>query len=99
MRLEVAHFEISDIKLVIVFVDPALVENTTALDQQRICGALETCAARQNLRGAVVPVWQDRYGRTQFIASAEQHPFFQVTAFSQLKAQVNSAVDCDLTNL
>ena len=91
MKLEVAHLDIDDVLMVIVFVDPG---HASAEFMRK----LEACVAGNNLRGTVVPVWQDGFGRTQFIASAEQHPFFQITGYSQLRAQVNSTLDCDLAS-
>jgi hypothetical protein len=84
----VAHLNIQDVELVIVFVDQA------SREKREIYAALFDCAKRAGLSGTVVAVWQDEFGRTRFIAPPEQHPFFKVTGYGQLYAQVNSKIEC-----
>ena len=45
--------------------------------------------AREDLAGELAVVWEDAQGRTRFIAPPQQHPFFQVVNYGQLRAQVN----------
>lgn len=84
----VACLNIQDVELVVVFVDHA------SKHKREIYAALHGCAQRAGLNGNVVAVWRDEYGRTRFIAPPEQHPFFQVTGYDQLYAQVNSKLEC-----
>jgi hypothetical protein len=84
----VAHLNVQDVELVIVFVDQS------AREKREIYAALLGCAKRAGLNGTVVALWQDEFGRTRFIAPPEQHPFFQVTGYDQLYAQVNSKIEC-----
>ena len=37
-------------------------------------------------------LWEDPQGRTRFIAPPQQHPFFQVVNYGQLRAQVNGTI-------
>jgi hypothetical protein len=37
-------------------------------------------------------VWEDPQGRTRFIAPPQQHPFFQLVNYGQLRAQVNGTI-------
>lgn len=78
----VARLNIQDVDLVVVFVDDAL------QPKQELYKAL-SLSTESNL----VLVWQDRFGRTMFIAPPEQHPFLQVVGYDQLRAQVNAKLD------
>jgi hypothetical protein len=84
----VACLNIQDVELVVVFVDDASGE------KRDIYASLHGCAKRAGLSGSIVAVWQDEFGRTRFIAPPEQHPFFQVTGYDQLYAQINSKLEC-----
>jgi len=84
----VACLNIQDVELVVVFVDHA------SKDKRELYDALPGCTKRAGLSGNVVAVWQDEFGRTRFIAPPEQHPFFRVTGYDQLYAQVNSRLEC-----
>jgi hypothetical protein len=55
--------------------------------------ALQDAASQQGILADVAAVWEDHAGRTRFIAPAQQHPFFQVMNYSQLRAQVNGALE------
>jgi len=88
----VACLNIQDVDLVVVFVDQA--SPHTSKNKRDIYAALHGSAQRAGLNGNVVAVWQDEFGRTRFIAPPEQHPFFQVTGYHQLYAQVNSKLEC-----
>jgi hypothetical protein len=84
----VAHLDVEDVQLVIVFVDQC------SREKHGIYATLHGCATRAGLSGTVVAVWQDEFGRTRFIAPPEQHPFFRITGYDQLYAQVNSKIEC-----
>ncbi len=64
--------------------------DTGTLEQKRLRhAALQDCAVRAGLAGTVAVVWQDTQGRTRFLAPPEQHAFFQIVSYAQLRAQVN----------
>ena len=54
--------------------------------------AVRAAAADQGFRGTVAVVWEDAMGRARFIAEPQQHPFFQVMNYCQLRAQVNGTL-------
>jgi len=83
-RFEIAHLNLQDVKVVVVFVDGAL-------DAQAYVD-LQQAAVKAGLDGKVVAVWPDEFGRTRFIASPEQHAFFQIVDYDQLRAQINGTL-------
>ena len=91
---QVAQFAIQDVELVVVFLDPDLDRNALPRQRQDLYRALRACASQAGRTGEVVAVWQDEFGRTRFIAPAEQHPFLQVVRYDQLYAQVNGTLAC-----
>jgi hypothetical protein len=82
LSFPVARLHIQDVDLVVVFIDDAVPR------KHEIYTALNLPAGNK-----IVVVWQDRFGRTMFIAPPEQHPFLQVAGYDQLRAQVNSKLD------
>jgi hypothetical protein len=84
--LEIARLNIHDVKVLIVFVEGA----PTPAEYEM----LQRAAAQADLEGSVVAVWPDQFGRTRFLAPPEQHAFFQVVDFDQLRAQVNGTLPC-----
>src|ERR1022692_2127902 len=82
LSFPVARINIQDADILVVFVDEALQK------KHEIYAAL-TLSAGNNL----VVVWPDQYGRIRFIAPPEQHPFFQIVGYDQLRAQINSKPD------
>jgi hypothetical protein len=42
----------------------------------------------------VVAVWPDEMGRTRFLAPQEMHAFFRVVGYDQLRAQINTTLQC-----
>jgi hypothetical protein len=87
--LDVAHLDIQDVKVVVVFLEQAV--NGAAYT------ALERDAAKAGLDGDVVAVWPDEFGRTRFFANSKRHAFFQAVGYDQLRAQINSTLDCSLS--
>lgn len=82
LSLPVARINILDVELTIVFADDA------GPDKHEVYTALSLSAEKN-----IVVVWQDAFGRIRFIAPPEQHPFFQVVGYDQLRAQVNSQIE------
>jgi hypothetical protein len=83
---EIAHLDIQDVKVVVVFVEGIS-------DAKRQYPALQTAAKEAGLEGNVVAVWADEFGRTRFVAPPEQHAFFQVVDYEQLRAQINGTLN------
>lgn len=86
-----AYLNIRGATLAVVFFEPAF-DSRTSQERTAMYAALQAAAARQSIRGDVVAVWEDRLGRTRFIAPAQQHPFFQVVNYGQLRAQANGTI-------
>jgi hypothetical protein len=89
LDLEIAHLNLQDVKVVVVFVDRAPERKTYA--------ELERAAAQAGLVGNVVAVWVDEFGRTRFLAPPPQHAFFQIVDYDQLRAQINGTLRCSLS--
>ena len=53
--------------------------------------------AQAGLDGNIVVVWPDEFGRTRFLAPPEQHAFFQIVDYDQLRAQINGTLRCSLS--
>jgi len=83
--------------VVIVFLEAGLDRQTTVQQRHARHKAIEACASKAGLAGYVVTAWQDRYGRTKFIAPPQQHSFFRVVNYDQLYAQVNCTLNCDVS--
>jgi hypothetical protein len=79
---EVAHLDILDVRVVVVFV--------AFRPSAELYGALQRSARQAGLAGNVVAVWPDEFGRTRFLAPPEQHAFFQAVSYDQLRAQIDT---------
>ncbi len=79
----VAHLEFSDVPIAIVFDDTRI-----EIDRDRVYRAL----AAQFGPTAVALVWQDSWGRMQFIAPVEQRRFLEAMKYDQLLAQADGTV-------
>lgn len=83
--LSIAALNIQDVKVVVVFLDRAP-DPATSVDDY---AALQRTVANAGFGGNVVAVWPDDFGRTRFFAPPEQHSFFRVVGYDQLRAQIN----------
>jgi hypothetical protein len=81
---DIASLSIQDVKVVVVFVDGA--------PEPPVYAELQRAAAQAGLKGNIVVVWPDEFGRTRFLAPPEQHAFFQVVGYDQLRAQINGSL-------
>jgi hypothetical protein len=81
--IPVAYLNIRGASLLVAFPDA---------DQAKDHSALQIAAARAGFAGELAVVWEDSEGRTRFIAPPQQHPFFQVVNYGQLRAQVNGTL-------
>jgi hypothetical protein len=77
----------------VVFLESAF-DGLPPEDRASTYAGLQAAAAREGFRGEVVALWEDHQGRTRFIAPPQQHPFFQVVNYAQLRAQVNGTIVC-----
>jgi hypothetical protein len=92
-QFQVAHINVQNVNLVIVFVKPELGQRPR-IEQQQVLEALQVCARAAGLAGNVVPVWQDITGRLNFIAPPNQHAFFKSVTFEHLNGQINKLLRC-----
>jgi hypothetical protein len=83
--IPVAYLSIRGATILIVFPDPA--------NQPVTYAALQAAAASQGFQCDVAAVWEDSRGRTRFIAPPQQHPFFEVANYGQLRAQTNGSIE------
>jgi hypothetical protein len=81
--IPVAHLNIRGAALLVAFPDAG---------QLKDYAALQVAAARAGFAGELAVVWEDPQGRTRFIAPPQQHPFFQLVNYGQLRAQVNGTI-------
>jgi hypothetical protein len=81
--IPVAHLNIRGTTLLVAFPDAGQVKDY---------GTLQAAATRAGFAGELAVVWEDPQGRTRFIAPPQQHPFFQVVNYGQLRAQVNGTI-------
>ena len=87
-----AQLTIDDVDVVVVLLDSSFEDESLERKRARQA-ALQQSAARAGLTGPVVAVWQDPRGRTRFLAPPEQHAFFQIVSYNQLRAQVNRTLE------
>jgi hypothetical protein len=92
-QFQVAHINVQNVNLIVVFVDPG-VGQRPPLEQQHVVNALQTCASAAGLAGNVVPVWRDNFGRLNFIAPPAQHAFFKSVTFEYLYSNINKTLRC-----
>jgi len=84
VTFDAAQLNILDVRVVVVFVP----EGPSA----DLFANLKHSAEQAGLKGNVVAVWPDEFGRTRFLAPPEQHAFFRVASYHQLQAQINTTV-------
>ena len=90
---DVAHLNIQNVNVVIVFLGPAF-EHKTHQQQSEFQAALQICAANAGLAGNVVLVWQDSLQQIKFLAPPQQHAFFKTANYANLYSQVNKKLTC-----
>jgi len=81
--IPVAHLNIRGAALLVAF---------PAAEEAKDYAALQAAAARAGFTGELAVVWEDPQGRTRFIAPPQQHPFFQLVNYGQLRAQANGTI-------
>jgi hypothetical protein len=92
-EFQVAHINVQNVNVIVVFVKPELGQRPNS-EQQQVISALQSCARAAGLAGNVVPVWCDSAGHLNFIAPPNQHPFFKSVTFEVLYNQINKTLTC-----
>lgn len=87
-QFPVAHLNVQNVNVIVIFLTQKF-DRMTHSDQHAVHRQLQTAATSAGLAGNVVPIWQDAFHQTKFIAPPQQHPFFRSTSYSALFAQVN----------
>jgi len=90
-QFAIATLNVQDVNVIVVFPDGSL-EATSEEQRQELYWNLQSSAASAGLAGNIVLVWQERSGGTKFIAPPEQHAFFRVMKYDQLRAQINGVL-------
>jgi len=89
--IPVAYLNVRGANLVVVFFESEF-DVRTPRERSATYAALQAAAAFKGFKGEVVVLWQDSAGRTRFLAPPQQHPFFQLVNYGQLRAQVNGSI-------
>lgn len=92
-EFQVAHINVQNVNVIIVFVKPELGQRPK-IEQQQVINALQSCARAAGLAGNVVPVWCDSLDRLNFVAPPNQHAFFKSVTFEDLYNQINKKLTC-----
>jgi hypothetical protein len=92
MTLQTAQFTIDDVEVVVALLDSSFNGGTPA-EMRAFHGRLQAAAARAGMHGSVAAVWRDASGCTRFLASPEQHAFFQILSYTQIVAQANRTLE------
>jgi hypothetical protein len=92
-HFKVAHVREQGLDLIIVPLDSQF-RFKTDVEQRETIAALQVCATRAGLAGAVVPVWDDGGGRMAFRAPRNWHPFFQSISLGFVAANINRELTC-----
>lgn len=87
-NFDVAHINQQGVDLIIVPLKSEFGRKTQS-KQQQIIMTLQLGATSAGLRGTVVPVWDDGFGRMAFIAQRNWHPFFQSINLAFVAANIN----------
>jgi hypothetical protein len=90
----IATLNVQDVNVILVFPDGSL-EARSQNERQQLYSALQSSAASANLAGNIVLIWQERSGRTKFIAPPAQHAFFRIMKYDQLRAQIDATLACE----
>ena len=85
---EVAHINEQGIDLILVPLKSSF-GNQTSDEQNEIIHSLHICAANDDLKGTVIPIWQDSFRRVHFIAPDSYHPFLNSIDYNFVLANLN----------
>lgn len=79
-------------RLLAVFPDPTFGSRTPE-ERAAAYSAIQAAAAKHGFGCDVAVLWEDSAGRTRFIAPPQQHPFFQIVKYGQLRAQASESIE------
>lgn len=91
---QVAHLHREGQEVIIVPVDRSFGKRSPA-EQSRIQEAFQRSAAAANMRGTVVPVWEDASGRMAFRAPPPWHEFFRSIDMVYVATALNSSLSLE----
>jgi hypothetical protein len=91
---EVAHLKIQGVDVVIIFLGREF-DHKAESEQAQIHQSLQVCSAQAGLRGNVVLIWEDVFGRPKFRAPQNQRAFFKTVNVAELYAQRNKRLTCN----
>ena len=89
--IPLAYLNIRGANLIVVFLESEF-DSRTPQERSDTYAALQAAAQSQGIHGDLAAVWEDDLGHTRFLAPPQQHPFFQVMNYGQLRAQVNGTI-------
>ncbi len=87
-QYEIAHIRERGVDLIIAPVQHWF-GSKTEQEKQQLTSELQARANSANLRGTVVPVWDDGNGRMGFFAPRSFHPFFASINLQWVAANIN----------
>ncbi len=87
-HFKIAHLHEQGQDMIIVPLEASF-GHRSSQEQHAAIAELQLHAAGANLRGTVVPVWEDSSGRMAFIAPQPWHPFFKSLSLSRVMASLN----------
>lgn len=87
-RFPVAHLNVQNVNVIVIFLNNRF-DTMPSASQHAIHRELQVAAASAGLAGNVVPVWQDAFAQTKFLAPPQQRAFFESTSYDLLYAHVN----------
>jgi hypothetical protein len=90
---KVAHVRKDGLDLVIVPMSPSF-GGKSRVEQKEIVDELQMQAAKAQLAGAVVPVWDSGAGRLAFLAPAAWHPFLKSLTLRSVLKLLNRELSC-----
>jgi len=79
--------------LILIPLNPTFGEKTPA-EQREFIETMQACAARAELEGIVIPVWQDDKNIMNFIAPDHLHPFLNGISYNYVLVNVNRKLRC-----
>ena len=91
-QFNIAHIHEQGVDMIIIPLDHNFARKTKH-EQLEIKNSLQICAAAANLKGVVVPVWEDM-NRLYFIAPPKWHPFFESLSLGIVNAMCNKVLTC-----
>ncbi|MFL5487342.1 MAG: hypothetical protein ACJ8AJ_02555 [Gemmatimonadaceae bacterium] len=91
---QVAHLQREGQEVIIVPVDRSFGKRSPA-EQGRIQEAFQRSAAAAEMRGVVVPVWEDASGRMAFRAPPPWHEFFRSIDMVYVATALNATLSLE----